>query len=415
LRFLFITTSYPRWDGDFAGIFIHRVAKVLVNHDHRVKVAAPHSEALRCRDRLDGVDVYRFRYLPPLLEAKYGSWYAHEQTTSSHKRLFLQARLSLCLFALLSRGYSTCIRLASSSDVIMSHWAFPSGLIGEMVSRQTGLPHILKVYGGDLSVVGRNPLLRIILKQVLESADQLVSNSNVTSSKAQKICGRNVIPVFEGVDVDTFKPSVDPSMIKEKYGGSPLLFSVGRFIPYKGFEYIVKIMPRLKRVFPNIKLVIGGTGPLHESIQQLVQDLKLSDCVHLPGFIPNKLLPLFYAACDVYVAPSIIDERGNTEGLNITVLEAMSTGKPVVASRVGGLVDAVKHGETGILVPEKNPLKLSEAITRLLLDEELATTMGRQGRQRILEFFTIDKTAERVIRICEATLRRKLRCGERIQ
>jgi glycosyltransferase involved in cell wall biosynthesis len=279
-----------------------------------------------------------------------------------------------------------------------------------MVSEKTGLPHVLKVYGGDLSVVGRNSLLRGILRRVLMSADQLVSNSNFTSLKAQEICKKEVIPVFEGTDPEIFKPSANLSMvkkIKEKYGEGPILFSLGRFVPYKGFEYAVKAMPRLKKIFPNIKLIIGGIGPLKESIQQLVQNLKLSDSVHLPGFIPNKLLPSFYAACDVYIAPSIIDEMGNTEGLNVTVLDAMSTGKPVVASRVGGMVEAVKNGETGILVPEKNPLKLSEAITKLLLDKKLASAMGRQGRRRILEFFTINRVAKRITEVCESAIRNK--------
>jgi glycosyltransferase involved in cell wall biosynthesis len=134
----------------------------------------------------------------------------------------------------------------------------------------------------------------------------------------------------------------------------------------------------------------------------LVDSLNLTDCVILPGFIPNDALPYYYASCDLYVAPSIIDEKGNTEGLNVTILEAMSTGKPVVASRVGGITDAV--GTAGLLVPQKDATVLSEAIIRILLNQNLARDTGTRGRQRILDHFTIDAVAESLISAFESSL-----------
>jgi len=401
-----ITTSYPRWNEDYAGIFIHRLSQSLVEHGHEVRVLAPHYGNLELKSTMDSVDIHRFSYLPSSLELMYGSWYVHEQTDNGLRRLFHKSRIAISLPPFLLKGGSLARKLSRSSDVLISHWVLPSGLIGEFASTKSCIPNIVKVYGGDLWVAGRNPLTRLLTRNVLNSADQVVSNSSVTGSVAQELCGREVIPIFEGVNPNQFDPSVDGTVIRDKYGigESPLILSLGRFVPYKGFEYLVGAVKILKKHFPRLKAIIGGTGPLWGKIKGLVDSLKLGDCVFLPGFISNEDLPYYYSSCDVYVASSVIDERGNSEGLNVTLLEAMSTSKPVVASKVGGIIDVVNE-RTGFLVSQKNCLELSEAIARLLLDDKSAKSIGKEGRRRVLQHFTLDKVAERMIEVCEKVKR----------
>jgi len=405
LNILINTTSYPKFKGDFSGVFIHRLAKSIVNMGHEVKVVVPHSENLPYEEIIEDVDIYRYKYLPSIFEAKYGNWYAHEQSKGNIERIYIQSKNLIRMLALSYRGYILNNRLSSSSDIIFSNWVIPNGLIGHFSSKKMKLPHLIKVYGGDITIAGRIPILKKIVKKTLESSNRILSNSYYTATKVKDICDSPVTPVYEGVNTEFFNPNIDPSNIREKYSGDPIIFSLGRLVQYKGFEYAIKSVPIIKKRFPNLKWIIGGTGPLSNSLNKLIKNLKLENSIHLIGFIPEKDLPSFYSACDLYVAPSIIDEKGNTEGLNVSVLEAASTGKPVIATKVGGLIEAVKDGETGLLVQEKNSLKLANTITTLISNKKLAISLGNKGRKRIMKYFDINIIAENMINIFEETIR----------
>lgn len=405
MRILLITTSYPRWKGDYAGAFLHRLGKSIIKLGHELTVMVPHSRNTSLEENIDGVEIHRYKYLPEVLEATYGSWYAHEQTKNKFRKIFLQAKNIFRLSALLLSGYSSSLKFASSHDVIFSNWAFPSGYIGVKLSQKSNLPHIMKVYGGDITIASKNPVLRHIIINTLKSADDVTSNSNYTAIQTQKIVNQRVTPTYEGVETDVFHPSVDPIFIQDKYPGDPILFSLGRFVPYKGFKYAIEAAAMLKKEYPNLIWIVGGTGPLWNSNYEMIKKLKLEDTVKLVGFIPEKLLPHFYAACNVYIAPSIVDEEGNTEGLNVSVLEAASTGKATIASRVGGLVEAINDGETGLLVQEKSSRKLKESIQLLLDDKKLADSMGRRGRIWILDNFEIIKITKQLIELFDSRAR----------
>ena len=122
-----------------------------------------------------------------------------------------------------------------------------------------------------------------------------------------------------------------------------------------------------------------GTGIQEEELKSQCQTLGLDAVVDFLGFVSNEKLVEEYAACDIFVLPSIVDSKGDTEGLGIVMIEALAHAKPVVASAVGGIVDVICSGTTGFLVPEKDPQALAEAILTLLLNPRRAEQMGRKG------------------------------------
>jgi glycosyltransferase involved in cell wall biosynthesis len=144
----------------------------------------------------------------------------------------------------------------------------------------------------------------------------------------------------------------------------PVLLTVARLSAdeqYKGYDRVIEALSDLRHDFPRIKYIIGGSGEDRTRIEKLISSLKLESHVVLPGLIPQELLPDYYRLCDLFIMPS----RG--EGFGIVYLEALSSGKPVIASSFGGAVDALKNGDLGILVDPDSPAAISAAVRSILL------------------------------------------------
>jgi glycosyltransferase involved in cell wall biosynthesis len=139
-------------------------------------------------------------------------------------------------------------------------------------------------------------------------------------------------------------------------------------------------------------LLLTGDGDRRREWEELTRSLNLSHAVDFLGFVSNERLAELYRDCDVYVLPAIFDDRGDTEGLGVVLVEALSSAKPVVASAVGGIVDVIRHEETGLLVPEKDEAALAAAILRLLDDPDLAARLGAAGRKHAQNYFDWDRT-----------------------
>ncbi len=155
----------------------------------------------------------------------------------------------------------------------------------------------------------------------------------------------------------------------------------------KGHRYLFEAARLLQAQGLRAKYLIAGDGSLRDELRQTVEQLGVHDSVEFLGFVSDAAD--FLSKIDIFVMPSLY------EGLGVAVLEAMATGKPVIATRVGGLAEVVIDGVTGLLVPARDGSELARAIDRLARDNNLARVMGQGGAQRVREEFTIDKMAER--------------------
>ena len=122
-------------------------------------------------------------------------------------------------------------------------------------------------------------------------------------------------------------------------------------------------------------------------------EMGLENVVRFAGFVSNDELAALYQNCAAYVHPAIFDDRGDTEGLGVVLVEALAYQRPVVASAVGGIVDVILHEKTGLLVPEKDPAALAAAVLRVLEDKELARHLGGQGLEHVQQFFDWERIA----------------------
>ncbi|MEN9355518.1 MAG: GDP-mannose-dependent alpha-(1-6)-phosphatidylinositol monomannoside mannosyltransferase, partial [Fibrobacterota bacterium] len=179
--------------------------------------------------------------------------------------------------------------------------------------------------------------------------------------------------------------------------GVPVILFVGRHVERKGIRFLIEAMEHLKHE-PAPRLCIAGHGDLTETLKAQAAVSAASDRIEFSGRVSAERLDELYRDCTVFVLPSIVDSRGDTEGLGTVPLEAYEHLRPVVASRVGGIPDVVKDAVTGFLVPPADPKALAEAIDMILADPILASQMASQGRKLAREHFSWDRISDLLLR-----------------
>jgi glycosyltransferase involved in cell wall biosynthesis len=187
----------------------------------------------------------------------------------------------------------------------------------------------------------------------------------------------------------TFKDA-EKAMILQKNGSTIHLFALGLLASFKGFSVLIKAMKQVVESYPNVLLTIAGDGPQKKALEKLTRDLRLEPYVKFAGKVPFASLSQYYANCDMVIFPSIY-----AEPFGRVALEAMYFGKPIIASRVGGIPEVVEDKKSGLLVSPDNPQELAEAITALASDSTLREDMGRLGKSIVQVTFDAEKIVQK--------------------
>lgn len=295
---------------------------------------------------------------------------------------------------------------SSQYDIIHAHTPVPA--IADIVALKnitTHTPFVL-TYHNDITKSGKfggiiSSLYNMSFgKFLIQNSDRVIATtqSYADSSKLLKHSPSQVRVVPNGVDCNHFKPGLDSTLVKKKYGINPsdkLIVFVGRLDRYKGCEYLVKALPSITRDIGRVHLLLVGSGPRSSSLKQIATMLHIDDKITLPGYVKDEELPYIYASADVFVLPSI----SSYEGFGIVQLEALSSGKPVVTTTLPGVRDVDPNGVATLHVPPGDVTGLNQAITAILSDDILAQQMGQRGRELVLERYSWPK----VVDLIEAT------------
>lgn len=410
MRVCIVATGYPRWKGDVSSAknYLHTLAKSLVRKGIEIHVVAPHADGLKKEEIMDGVHIHRFQYLYP----------SNLQTLAyfpgvPEKIKTIKGKLQLPFFMLAMIEKMLDVVKDYEIDVINAHWAIPPGFIATFTKIFHKKPVVIRIYGAELfPFIGKKGLsaevAKWMIKRALNTAERVVGNSNTTCVAGNKISGREDLEVLpEGVDTENFNPEVNGEEIKKRHNLNNCfsILSSGRMVERKGFRYLIEAMPYVLESFPKTALILGGDGPERKNLVKLAFDLGIRENVIFPGFIQDKEFPNYMKASDVFVLPSIVDKKGDTEGLGLVLAEALACGTPVIGTKVGGIPDIIKDG-VGFLVEQKNPSELADRITMLLTDENLRKEMGKRGRRYIEENFRWESISERYCSIFEETAKR---------
>lgn len=234
-----------------------------------------------------------------------------------------------------------------------------------------------------------------ILKQPLENfinklTDYVLVNSEAVRQdvlRREKIDPRKIHLIYNGVDLSKFRIQPDLSKLRSQLNLSQddlIVGVVANLIHYKGHKELIEAARILKPRFPKARFIfVGRDGGMKAELEQLTKNYALTDTIIFTG--DRRDVPELMQLFDIVALASY------EEGFSNVILEAMASGKPVVATNVGGNPEAVVHGETGLIVPPRSASALAEAIGQLLADSQLRKTMGEKGRQRVQQFFNIDR------------------------
>ncbi|MBA7709862.1 putative glycosyltransferase EpsD [subsurface metagenome] len=298
-------------------------------------------------------------------------------------------------------------------DIVHTHNS-KAGFIGRLAAKIAGVPIIIHtIHGFAFHEYERPP--RRILFILLERFAARLCDKLITISEPLKEWGLRLkigrpekyVTIYSGIEVEKFKVNINIDGKKKELGIKPNVKVIGvvaKLWEGKGHETVLEAAPQVIKKIPDVKFLFVGEGYLRDRLKARVRKLGLSDKIIFTGFRSD--IPKITATFDVALLVSLF------EGMGRVLLEAMVLGKPVVATKVGGIVDVVKasglegplawkEGETGILVPPGDADALAKAIVTILKDEELARRMGEAGKRRIDKRFTAKTMVKRISEVYE--------------
>ncbi|HTK60465.1 MAG TPA: glycosyltransferase family 4 protein [Candidatus Baltobacteraceae bacterium] len=272
------------------------------------------------------------------------------------------------------------------ADVVVVSHVLPLGTAAMLV----GKPYVVIVHGLDLRSAAAQHRKKTLATRVLKGAKLVVANSHATADElaAFGIDPGSALVLTPAVDLALAADTLDLGLEGEK-----IVLSVGRLVPRKGFDRLIRILPELRRTCGDVRLVIAGSGPEEDHLRQDAVRAGVDAYVRFLIAPERMTLASLYRESDVF-ALAVRASEDDVEGFGIVLLEAALFGLPVVSSRVGGIPEAVEEETTGLLVDPGSESELAEALKRILCDAGLAKRLGEAGRARVLRAFTWESRAE---------------------
>ena len=449
MKVLVIGSVYPRFQEDAEVPWLRTSISHLKKAGVEIQVLAPSYKGLKSHD-IDGTHVNRFRYAPANWEIL-----THEEGAPS--KMASKPWLQLLAIPYIINGFIQCLRICRKwrPDVIHAHWPFPHAYIALGAAKLFRIPLVLNFHGAELLLIRKKKWVKPLLKFAIGRAQAVFANSSFTASKIKALRDVNVEWSPYGTTLETkdnsgvilnerednlkrreSQPCLHGYDRASKVGATPhpvtihphpvngkfkILF-VGRHIERKGIRYLIEAAKYLPTDKFEIRIV--GVGDLTEQLKQQAEAVgsefsnsELSSStkcnaggdpyslvdtpasIIFTGKLSPEALANEYRTANVFTLPAIVDSKGDTEGLGVVLIEAMELGLPIVASNVGGIPDVVIDGQSGILVPEKDPVALADAFKRLEADPTLIEKLLAGARKRIDECFTWDGIIERQVAV----------------
>jgi colanic acid/amylovoran biosynthesis glycosyltransferase len=288
--------------------------------------------------------------------------------------------------------------LGGRFDIIHAHFG-PAGNAGLLLKQAGFAPKLVTTFHGyDVTSYiqkrGKN-----IYSQLFSDGDIFTYNSNATKKKLLDLgCPSDkMIKIPMGIHLDrmTFNP-------RQIQPGQPTnILSVGRLVQMKGREYAIKAVAKIIPQNPGITYNIVGDGPLRQSLQKLIDDLALTDKIHLLGWVSEQKLDSLYQASQIFLHPSVTADDGNMEGQGVVLLEAQACGMVVVATNHSAFPETVLDEKSGFLVPEKDIDALAEKLQYLIKNPQVWPQMGKAGRRHAEENYDIKKLNKKLADVYE--------------
>jgi phosphatidylinositol alpha-1,6-mannosyltransferase len=280
----------------------------------------------------------------------------------------------------------------------------PAGFPALWLSGREEIPYGIVLYGSELLLlqqrIGTSHFKRGAAGRVFRRAEVLVAISEWTRRLCHEVLDElgfksgdiDVRRIPLGTDPAHFRPGLDSLTVRARYGLGPgrWLITVARLVGHKGIDTGIRVLAGLRAVYPDLRYAIVGSGPLQIQLETLARDLGVGHLVRFLTAVADEELPALYNCAEIYLGLSRA-EGLLMEGFGISLVEASACGLPVVGARQGGIPDAVREGETGLLVDSTDLRASLEAVQSLLQNRELARRLGLEGRRAVETYYNWDR------------------------
>lgn len=394
MKILCFGSVFPRRDDDPEVPWLRESLLRLKRAGHEPEVLVPSWRGLRSHT-IDSLPVHRFRYAPARWE-----WLTHDEGAPGKVSRSFGMKVIAAFYMV--AGTIALFRLVRKRkyDLLHVHWPFPHALMAWPTRALLKTPVVLNFHGAELLLIRKFPWVAPLLRFALSRSDGVIANSSFTADKVRKLRETSVRVIPYGSPL----PDLSPSTLSFASPPYRILF-VGRHIERKGIPYLIEAFRYLQHP-EQWELRIVGAGDQTEAIREMAAASPHAERMVLTGRLSTEDLVREYSTASLFVLPAIVDSKGDTEGLGVVLIEAVAAGLPIVASRVGGIVDVVIDRETGLLVEEKNPRQLAQAWELLEADGELRSCVTAGARRRCAEYFDWDRIVDETIRLYQTALGR---------
>ncbi|MBD3333591.1 glycosyltransferase [candidate division GN15 bacterium] len=391
VRLLCLTHNFPRYRGDYAGVFIDLLSRRLVEHGIHSTIIAPHYPDAPEYEERDELVIYRFRYTA-----------REKDETLAYGGAMQKALLSLGgMFKFrhfLKRFRQTALKIIAEQepDVIAGHWLMPAGIVMKQLSRRVNLPMVLSSHGTDVRLVSKFGGLSYRyfgdLGRRLERWTFVSSylREQILSIDPRLVSIAETLPLPHNEEVFYRDKTVN----REPY----LVVAVTRYTEQKRVDQLIRAFGQVADMQKEAHLALYGAGPLEDNIAELIEENSLSGSVSMHPPVAQEKLREVYNRASVVVLNSV------NEGFGLALSEAMLCGAAVIGTRSGGIVDIIKHEKTGLLIPPDNETALARAIGRLLQNEALRDRLAEAGYEHARTTYASQALAGRYAEIVRSAV-----------
>jgi glycosyltransferase involved in cell wall biosynthesis len=272
-------------------------------------------------------------------------------------------------------------------DRFHAHFANRSTTVARIASRISGIPYSFTAHAFDIY---RSDVSPRVLRRKIDDANFVITISESNQYHLEMVAdesGDKIRLLHNGIDLSKFTPAQAPDR------PSFTILCVARLVEKKGLPYLIEACRHLRDRGLDFQCWIVGRGNQRPRLARMIHDARLEDRVHMRGAVRQGEVPALYRSADVFVLPAIVASDGNREGLPVSIVEALACGLPVVSTAVSGISEVVRHDHNGLLVPQRNPWELTEALQRLITSRPLCERLRGNARPSVTGRFDIRRTS----------------------
>jgi len=385
LKICIVTTMFPKFLGDYYGSFIFDEVKALTKKGFEVHVVTQHNPGISYEEVMDNIYIHRFKWLEP---KKFRALVHFEGLMDIIRMITYVISLFLNLILIIWKY---------KIQIIHAHSVIPTGFIASLVSKIMRKPLFITAHGMDINNFENQRFFNYFISHSLNSSYKSIAVSEDLANKMRLMVNddNKIVVIKNAVDTDRFNPNKNINIRQNfgiKYEDVVILF-VGYLDEFKGIYELINAFNIIHSENRKVKLMMIGAGPKKDHLLKILTEMNIENEVIFTGRVEPQKIHKYYQAADIFVLPSY------TEGLPVSVLEAMACGLPIVATDVGGIPEIITDGFNGFLIPPMNEKELCKKLRVLIADKIYREGFRQKSIEMIEDEFNFDKKLDKLIKL----------------